>query len=97
MFSLSIHQNGEIFQEKCKKIFKETLIQILRNFRRQRSCAQLVGQLKEHFKAIYFETIDAVHNALRERFEQSSFIIFSNVEQLLLKSIHFFYKKAHFI
>ena len=42
---------------------------------------------KEHFKAIYFETIDAVHNALKERFEQPSFIIFSNVEQFLLKSI----------
>ena len=26
--------------------------------------------VKEHFKAIYFETIDAVHKALRERFEQ---------------------------
>ena len=44
--------------------------------------------VKEHFKAIYFETIDAVHKALKERFEQPSFIIFSNVEQLLLKSIN---------
>ena len=41
--------------------------------------------VKEHFKAIYFE---AVHKALNERFEQPSFIIFSNVEQLLLKSIN---------
>ena len=30
--------------------------------------------VKEHFKAIYFETIDAVHNALKEKFEQPSFI-----------------------
>ena len=37
---------------------------------------------------MYFETIDAVHKALRERFEQPSFIIFSNVEQLLLESIN---------
>ena len=44
--------------------------------------------VKEHFKAIYFETIDAVHKALKERFEQPSFIIFSNVEQLLLKLIN---------
>ena len=44
--------------------------------------------VKEHFKAIYFETIDAAHNALKERFEQPSFIIFSNAEQLLLKSIN---------
>ena len=44
--------------------------------------------VKEHFKAIYFETIDAVHKALKERFEQPSFIIFSNAENLLLKLIH---------
>ena len=44
--------------------------------------------VKEHFKAIYFEAIDAVHKALKERFGQPSFIIFSNVEQLLLKSIN---------
>ena len=37
---------------------------------------------------IYFATIDAVHKALKERFEQPSFIIFTNVEQLLLKSIN---------
>ena len=44
--------------------------------------------VKEHFKAIYSETIDAVHEALKERFEQPIFIIFSNVERLLLKSIN---------
>ena len=36
--------------------------------------------VKEHFKTIYFETINAIHNALKERFEQPSFIIFSSVE-----------------
>ena len=44
--------------------------------------------VKEHFKVIYFETVDAVHNELKERFGQPRFIIFSNVEQLLLKSIN---------
>ena len=44
--------------------------------------------VKEHFKTIYFETINAIHNALKERFEQPSFIIFPNVEQLLPKSIN---------
>ena len=43
---------------------------------------------KEHFKAIHFETIDAVHNTLKERFEQPSFYIFFNVEQTILKSIN---------
>ena len=32
--------------------------------------------------------MDDVHNALKKRFEQPSFIFFSNVEQLLLKSIN---------
>ena len=32
--------------------------------------------VKEHFKAIYFETIDAVHNTLREGFEQTKFYNF---------------------
>ena len=44
--------------------------------------------VKEQFKGIYFETIDAVRYAPKERFEQPSFIIFSNAEQLLLKSIN---------
>ena len=44
--------------------------------------------VKEHFEVINYKTIDAVHNVLKERFEQPSFIIFSNVEQLLLKSIN---------
>ena len=36
---------------------------------------------------VCLETFDAIHKALKERFEQPSFIVFSNVEQLLLKSI----------
>ena len=44
--------------------------------------------VKEHFKIINFKTVNAAHNALKERFEQPSFIIFSNVEQLPLTSIN---------
>ena len=44
--------------------------------------------IKKHFEVIYYKTLDAVHNILKERFEQPGFIIFSNVEQLLLKSIN---------
>ena len=43
---------------------------------------------KEYFKAIYIETTDAVYNTLKERFEQPSFIIFSTLEQLLLKLLN---------
>ena len=38
--------------------------------------------------AVSFETIKAIHKALKERFEQLSFIVFSNKEQLLLESIN---------
>ena len=37
---------------------------------------------------VSFETIKAIHKALKERFEQLSFIVFSNKEQLLLESIN---------
>ena len=43
-----------------------------------------------------FETIDAIYKTLKERFEQPSFIVFSNVEQLLLESINGeSYQKEH--
>ena len=52
--------------------------------------------VKEHFKAIYLETIDAVYNAMKGRFEQPSFIFSSNLEQLLLKSLNSeSYQKAY--
>ena len=40
-----------------------------------------------HFKAIYFEAIDVIVSSIKERFEQPAFKIFTEVEQLLLKSI----------
>jgi len=40
-----------------------------------------------HFKAIYFEAIDVIVSSIKERFEQPAFKVFTEVEQLLLKSI----------
>ncbi|XP_057290813.1 zinc finger MYM-type protein 1-like [Hydractinia symbiolongicarpus] len=40
-----------------------------------------------HYKAIYFEAIDVIVSAIKERFEQPAFKVFTEVEQLLLKSI----------
>lgn len=37
---------------------------------------------------IYFEAIDSIVSAIKERFEQPSFNILLDVEQLLLKSIN---------
>ena len=40
-----------------------------------------------HFKAIYFEAIDVIVSSIKERFEQPAFKIFTEMGQLLLKSI----------
>ena len=40
-----------------------------------------------HFKAIYFEAIDVIASSIKETFEQPAFKIFTEVEQLSLKSI----------
>ena len=41
----------------------------------------------DHFKQIYFEALDAIVNAINDRFDQPAFELFSQVEQLLLKSV----------
>ena len=41
----------------------------------------------DHFKQIYFEALDAIVNAINDRFDQSAFELFSQVEQLFLKSV----------
>ena len=41
----------------------------------------------DHFKQIYFEALDAIVNAINDRFDQPAFELFSQVEQLFLKSV----------
>ena len=41
----------------------------------------------DHFKQIYFEALDAIVNAINDRFDQPAFELLSQVEQLFLKSI----------
>ena len=41
----------------------------------------------DHFKLIFFEALDAIVNAIKDRFDQPAFELFSQVEQLLLKSV----------
>ena len=43
--------------------------------------------LYDHFKQIYFEALDAIVNAINDRFDQPAFELFSQVEQLFLKSV----------
>ena len=41
----------------------------------------------DHFKQIYFEALDAIVNTINDRFDQPAFELFSQVEQLFLKSV----------
>ena len=41
----------------------------------------------DHFKPIYLEALDSIINAIKERFNQPAFELFSQVEQLFLKAI----------
>ena len=41
----------------------------------------------DHFKQIFFEALDATVNAINDRFDQPAFELFSQVEQLFLKSV----------
>ena len=41
----------------------------------------------DHFKQIYFEALNAIVNAINDRFDQSAFELSSQVEQLFLKSV----------
>ena len=44
--------------------------------------------VEDHYKLIYFEEIDTVIMAIKDRFEQPSFKFFSSIEQLLLKAVN---------
>ena len=44
----------------------------------------------DHLKQIYFEALDAIVNAINDRFDQPAFELFSQVEQLFLKSVEVF-------
>ena len=43
---------------------------------------------EEHYRRIYFEAFDLIVNAIKERFQQSSFKIYMNMESLLVKAVN---------
>ena len=43
---------------------------------------------EDHYRFIYFEAIDTVVMAIKDRFEQPSFKFFPSIEQLLLKAVN---------
>ena len=42
----------------------------------------------DHYRSIYYDAIDTVIMAIKDRFEQPSYQIFSTIEQLLIKAIN---------
>ena len=66
---------------------KYDILQFLEGNPRSSEEAYYPESTHAHFKAIYFEAIDVIVSSIKERFEQPGFKIFTEVEQLLLKSI----------
>ena len=44
--------------------------------------------VKEHYRTIYYEALDAIINCIKERFDQESVQVFASIESLLLKSTY---------
>ena len=43
---------------------------------------------KDHYRRYYFEAIDLVTNAIKNRFEQPGYQVYKNLQELLLKAAH---------
>ena len=44
--------------------------------------------VKEHYRTIYYEALDAIINSIKERFDQESGQVFASIESLLLRCIY---------
>ena len=42
---------------------------------------------QDHYRRIYFEVIDHLVNAIKERFSQHAFLVYQSLEDLMLKAI----------
>ena len=43
--------------------------------------------MKEHYRQAYFEVLDIIFSTIEDRFRQSGYQLYSNLEQLLLKAV----------
>ena len=41
----------------------------------------------EHYKSLYYEALDSVLNAIKDRFDQPTFKLFTQAEQLFFKAV----------
>ena len=49
--------------------------------------AEFTSEPKDHYKRIYYEALDLIIMSITERFDQPGYALYSNLEQLLLKSV----------
>ena len=42
---------------------------------------------QDHYRVMYYNLLDTVFTSLKDRFNQSSFVVYENIESLLLKTI----------
>ena len=42
--------------------------------------------IEEHFRVIYYQAIDLITSAIKDRFDQPNFQLFANAEQFLVKA-----------
>ena len=47
-----------------------------------------VSDVKTYHRRIYFDTLDAVINAVKDRFDKPGYTNYENIEQLLLSAVH---------
>ena len=43
---------------------------------------------QDHYRVMYYNLLDTVFTSLKDRFNQSSFVVYENIESLLLKTIN---------
>ena len=49
--------------------------------------AEFTSEPKDHYERIYYEALDLIIMSITEHFEQPGYALYSNLEQLLLKSV----------
>jgi len=64
-----------------------SILQYVTGYEGPESNAHYPETPEDYFKPMYFQALDAIVNAINDRFDQPGLIKFGNVEQLLLKSI----------
>ena len=85
--SNSLNQLGKPTLPRKRKKPNYSILQYVTSYEGPESNAYYPETPNAYFKPMYFQALDAIINAINDRFEQPALKKFMNVEQLLLKSI----------